>query len=481
MDRKRKLNWLIYCLPYDKKIGGSVVMHHLAKSLADMGDKVLTTNDGPFNNVRTAPKDLISKIDKKDWIIVFSESNTNKVNFPNVVRWVLYILGGFKGYNGFYHPNELVVQYGKGFTTGTQYENVPELTNLIFEFDFWKDLNLERSEQDLILIKKGRHFSNQQNRNGRILDEENYTDETLLQAFNEHKRFVTYDNNTFHSVQAAVCGAISIVIPDGRQSEEEWRSTSRNRTWGIAYGDTPEQIKYALETRNLLINNLKNQVDEGNRQIIELRNNVLEKFPDQYHITCVIETEWKNLYLVDQLENYKKDNFISQIIIIDRDKKNRPSWLNLDDIEIYESDLEKIPSIELGIDKSINDIVLIASDKIKFETNEFTEKIINNKGGLGVFFIEKSNFIHKNTQIGFLKDYPFDYEDSKIIDNLIVLRKTQYIKTPGLKKYGLPMWLNKIYTIKHSITIKNYIEGVELINYENIIETNDKDLINKIL
>ena len=484
-------NWLIHCLPYDKKIGGTVVMHNLAKVLHDMGDVVFTTSKSPFDGIRQSSEDLIKSMDKRDWVVVVTEDvchensplffdSGNKCKFPNVVRWILYTLGGFAGYKGYYSPNEMVVQYGKSFTVATPYENCPELTNVVFEFDFWKDLRHDRKDEDLILIKKGRHFSKKIEHTGRILDEEDFND-VLLSAFNEHKRFITYDNATFHSVQAAVCGCISIVIPDGRLTEEQWRNTSRNRKWGIAYGDTDEQIKFALETRHLLISDLKSQVEDGKKQIEELRKEAIKRFPDQYKITCVIETEWKNMNLVNQLKKYQSDNSINQIIILDRDKDNRPDFVDFSKIEIIETVLDRIPAIELGIENAYNDLVIVASDKLKFDVTNLTKLVVDNKNAIRFLPIHQNSYLFSPTRHGFVKFDKINFEDSKIFDNLFVIRKTEFVKTPGLKKYGLSMWCDKIYKSKHQIILPNKIDGLEVDGLEIDKQQNDKKILDRFL
>ncbi len=145
-----KRNWLIHCPAYDKKLGSSVVLHNFAKELSEMGDIVVTTSKSPYDSIRQTSESLIQTMDKKDWIIVLTEDACfenassffdidNTPKFPNIIRWILYVPGVFVGYRGFYPKNEMVVQYGKSFTIGTPYENCPELTNVVFEFEFWKD------------------------------------------------------------------------------------------------------------------------------------------------------------------------------------------------------------------------------------------------------------------------------------------------------------------------------------------------------
>lgn len=479
----RKLNWLIYTGPYDKNLGSSVILHNIAKFLSELGDIVVTTSKSPFENIRHLSNDLLKTMEKKDWIVILTETVDNVENFPNVVRWILYNPGGFLGYKGFFHPNEYIVQYGKSFTINTKFENCQEMTNLVFDLDYWVNLNMERENTNLILFKKGGHFLYKESINltGRILDDEEINDEVLLEAFNKHEKFITYDNETFHSIQAAVCGAISIVIPNGRLTEQEWRVSNPIRKWGIAYGYTPEQIKFAIETKHLLIDEIKKQIKNGESQILEMRKNVQKKFPNQYHITCVIETEWKNMNIVNQIKKYKLDNKINQIILLDRNKKNRPDFIDFTGIEIIETNLDRIPSIEHGIDESINDLVMVISDKLSFELTELTKFLIENKHKIGFMTILKENYLYEHMKLGMQKIKNIDFESSKILDNIFIIRKSEYIKSPNLKKYGLTVWCDKIYKNKYFIFFKSKIDGLEINELENIKQDIDIKILEKFL
>jgi len=99
----------------------------------------------------------------------------------------------------------------------------------------------------------------------------------LLKLFNTHKTFITYDNNTFHSVQAALCGAISIVIPDGKLNEKEWRRSTK-RKYGIAYGNNEEQINFALNTVDDLKEIIETELFRSHEEVSFLRKMVLLNF-----------------------------------------------------------------------------------------------------------------------------------------------------------------------------------------------------------
>jgi hypothetical protein len=78
-------------------------------------------------------------------------------------------------------------------------------------------------------------------------------------------------------VQAALCGAISIVIPDGKLNETEWR-TSTKREYGIAYGNNEEQIDFALNTIDNLKQVIESELNRSHQEISFLRETVLLNF-----------------------------------------------------------------------------------------------------------------------------------------------------------------------------------------------------------
>ena len=78
-----------------------------------------------------------------------------------------------------------------------------------------------------------------------------------------------------------MCGCISIVIPDEKTSSENWKNTFPYFKYGIAYGNNPEEIEYALTTQDLL-----------REQIKELENNSINQIKQ---VLKDIEKQWNLL------------------------------------------------------------------------------------------------------------------------------------------------------------------------------------------
>jgi hypothetical protein len=64
-----------------------------------------------------------------------------------------------------------------------------------------------------------------------------------------------------------MCGCVSVVIPDGTKTKEEWLNGSRLNKYGIAYGD--DDIDRALETLPLMFKEIEQIKLEMVEQVIK--------------------------------------------------------------------------------------------------------------------------------------------------------------------------------------------------------------------
>jgi hypothetical protein len=277
----KKINWIILSDPLNvpPHQGGPLILHYISKKLLEFGDRVYM-NFPFYDGCEELTEDVLKTLNTKEWILLTTENDfrLHKINFKTV-RLILFTGKNMEKYRS----DELIFQYGKSFTVGTKFENSPSIRPIVTNLNFWKDLRCQRSETPLILIKKG-NISKDKIIKGKIIDEvinmngtREDVDFELLKLFNTHKTFITYDNNTFHSVQAALCGAISIVIPDGKLNEKDWRNSTK-RKYGIAYGNSEEQINFALNTVDDLKKIIESELIRSHEEISFLRQTVLFNF-----------------------------------------------------------------------------------------------------------------------------------------------------------------------------------------------------------
>lgn len=275
----RKINWIILSdsLSEPPHHGGPLILNYISKKLLEFGDRVYM-NFPFYDGCEQLTEDILRTLNPKEWVLITTENDfrLHSINFKTV-RLILFTGENMEKYRS----DELIFQYGKSFTIGTKFENSLSIRPIVTNLSFWKDLGCKRSETPLILIKKGDISKEHKNIEGKLIDgviEMNDTREAidfeLLKLFNTHKTFITYDNNTFHSTQAALCGAISIVIPDGRLSEKEWRDSTK-REYGIAYGNNKEQINFALNTIDDLKKIIEDELIRSHGEISFFRETVL--------------------------------------------------------------------------------------------------------------------------------------------------------------------------------------------------------------
>lgn len=281
MDQE-KINWIILSdsLNIPPHHGGPLILHYISKKLLEFGDRVCM-NHPFYEGCEKITKDFLKTLNTKEWVLIATENDFRLQDFKfKTVRLILFTGKNMEKYGS----DELIFQYGKSFTVGTKYENSLSIRPIVTNLSFWKDLECQRSETPLILLKKGIISKDDKIIEGRLIDDVITMDDTreaidfeLLKLFNTHKTFITYDNNTFHSIQAALCGAISIVIPDGKLNEKDWRSSTK-RKYGIAYGNDKEQINFALNTIDNLKQLIKSELTRSHKEIFFLRETVLLSF-----------------------------------------------------------------------------------------------------------------------------------------------------------------------------------------------------------
>ena len=93
---------------------------------------------------------------------------------------------------------------------------------------------------------------------------DNLSLQEIADVFNRSKYCISYDTQTLLSKYAAICGCISIVIPEYGVSKQEWRPNIEDR-YGIAYG--MDELDWAVDTQDKTISVLKSQGDNSLEQL----------------------------------------------------------------------------------------------------------------------------------------------------------------------------------------------------------------------
>ena len=466
----KKLKFIIISATYDEKIGGTIVLHKLAEKLTEFGDEVMITGPSPIKNVKNFDEEKSKITDINDYIVICPETINiqNEVEplnkSKNIVRWILYKLGYFTGFDKWYSFNEKIYTYCKYFTKNTQYENSKELVYFEPKLNLYFNKNLERKKEDCILIKKGK--SKKINRNGLVLDDVIYnqdfifSDEWLCDIFNQHYQFISYDTSSYHSVQAALAGCISIVIPDEGVSKEEWISKQPLLKYGVAYGF--DDIEWAISTAHLVRPHLEEYYQHCMNTISDFRKDCLLNFPSDNFFSVVIQTRWHSLKIIKLLEKLENCQLVDEIILIDNNPKEKIELTLYKKVKYHTKDfLYPNESINLGVSLAENNLICLCDDSLEFDCEEIFHWILNNKSGLGCIGLSPKNFEFGYTYTG-VEKVKNEQDLSKLIhngfDKLVFFIKNNFIKIPGELKinYGID-WIAKTNKPTYSISSKTRV------------------------
>jgi len=281
-------NYLIFAPEYDENIGGICALHFLADRLIFLGVKnVFLTSprknnrwnanlldsflqakyDNSFKfriykillffrkliNVKTVYRKINRKIltlyplfiwkflNIENTVVIYPENiKGNPMGAKHIVRWVLNDPDESKGF-GVFNESDHIFKYFDFYKVNSRYSIKGVLTaiDLSYHLKTYQNRNHNSRDGGAFLIKKGHHKTlNKHPNNFKFIDNIflKFNDEEKAEFFNTIKTFISYDHMTFLSVQAALCGCESIIIPDesGSYSAEELKR--KNRLFGIAYG-----------------------------------------------------------------------------------------------------------------------------------------------------------------------------------------------------------------------------------------------------
>lgn len=201
--------------------------------------------------------------DKKNAVMIYPEIIWgNPLGMENVVRWLLYHHRYYEGKDT-YSPDDCFIAYRSVFND----EKLnPEKTILhlnYFDSDLYRNYNPGPREGNCYILRKGRNRKDLPAEfDGPVFDD-NMSDEEFVKILNRCKYCYIYDTQTFYGAIAAVCGCIPVVILEPGKTVSDYLSADEKH-YGVAYGNTPEQIEYALSTRDLLFKKL--DYKESNRE-----------------------------------------------------------------------------------------------------------------------------------------------------------------------------------------------------------------------
>jgi hypothetical protein len=306
----KKLTYIIDTPAFDKSIGGICALHYLADCLHRYGIETvylttdaknprwygLTIHDALRDLTRKDPgyfqyqtlmflrkfaflKTFSRKIDRRlrkiypvllwsrfnpeKTVVIYPETAIgNPLNAQNVVRWILYNPNISAG-QGIYKETDHIFLYFDFYKVNQSYSIKGLLTAV--DMDYHLNTFFDKGgtrKGGAYLVKKGK---------GKALDRHpkdyqcaddllrSMSDQERADFFNKLEVFISYDPVSFFSMQAALCGCVSIVIPDQNGDYTKENLIKTNRQHGVAYDlddiswakDTLHLLRQSLEVKNM--------------------------------------------------------------------------------------------------------------------------------------------------------------------------------------------------------------------------------------
>lgn len=302
MKKSNDTTFIIYAFSYNDDSGGTVVLHKLCHLLNEegfnaklwMNYKPLFDITNPVSSIFKYLKYLKKRITRPfnintKWntpiarkedlteksVVIYPEIvDGNPLKAQNVVRWLLHKPGFHNGVVN-YGPSDLIFLYLKAYAENCK--NL-DLDNMLYipnnREDVYYQKNFGNREGTCYILRKGKNREIQHDlKNSICIDGK--THKEIAEIFNKVEFCISYDTYTMYSLYAALCGCISVVLPENDVSKEEW-SPDGLFSLGIAYGFN--DLENAKKTRSLLLDKISKENEEVIQQVHFFANKVNKYF-----------------------------------------------------------------------------------------------------------------------------------------------------------------------------------------------------------
>lgn len=282
--RKPMLNIFVYTPGFSDNCGGCTVLHYLVDRInvwfEDQPVKAYLVPFDPqedFGTNKAYKTPIIPEWKSvKDGYVIYPEivfGNPLGVDSSKIVRWILY----FPGVNGgppasAYSQEEKIVCYSMGFCDGFNSSYDVSLLKLSdYGLELLEGLHNSGTRNGTLVHHKKRKWGRQVQSPPEIagtLLQNTLSKFDRLELFSKYERFISTDPATFLSVEAAMAGCLSVVVPFEGVSREEWLRTSyaaADLKYGIAYGES--NVPHARKTLPYVVENLKSQHEKQKRHL----------------------------------------------------------------------------------------------------------------------------------------------------------------------------------------------------------------------
>lgn len=209
-------------------------------------------------SVRGCPRKYLPFIDDDTVVIYPDVMYGNPLRAKKVVRWFLY-------HNRFddsaYDKSDLFVCYREVFNDWRLNPNGITLHTPYFDLDKYKQYNFGERKGNCYIVRKGSNRTDLPKKfDGIVID--NLLEEEKVKVFNECEYCISYDTQTAYSSIAALCGCISVIVPEEGKRKSDYRSVNEVG-YGVAWGFSENEKDFAKATRCKVLELYKLTNDKG--------------------------------------------------------------------------------------------------------------------------------------------------------------------------------------------------------------------------
>ena len=206
-----------------------------------------------YNPVKGVKKQICPFFNKNNTIVVYPEVFFgNFLNAKFVVRWLLS--DRYEDNRKVFGKNDLVIAYREVFNDYTINPTCKTVTIVHFNKELYRQTNFASRTGNCYIVRKGKDRKDlPKSFDGPVIDGK--SEKEIVDIFNNSKYCYSYDTQTMYSFIASVCGCISIVVPEDGRGRNDYLKPD-DLGYGVAYGDSEEELSFAENTREKLIESL---------------------------------------------------------------------------------------------------------------------------------------------------------------------------------------------------------------------------------
>ncbi len=267
---------LIFTFPFDPESGGITTLYLLCKTLKERGvnTKLWCHGEERSNYLCSDYYNKRIPINPSNTIAIYPEViHDNPLGMTYVIRWILGPHAPVKGAPSWINSDYVYFFHSDIYFNENEILSIPNAHKIYrflgIPFTHPAVANANASNSPAQARTGYCHLTRKAHNYG-ITDLSHHPPNSVLihnninkavEEFSKCKFFVCYDPLTFYSIAAPICGCITILINKPNVTKKEWidgiaigkyfKHIGHYDLYGVAYGDTKEEISFAENTIHL--------------------------------------------------------------------------------------------------------------------------------------------------------------------------------------------------------------------------------------